>query len=293
MDILDLQKQYSAGEEPSRAFQDALLTEAYRWALATRYVDNDEASEFYLSLYGQACRIIKQFNPKKGGFRNYLSVCFRNHALHNIKNKNRIDDMENIYTRYISRCEKTPYSLAEDFSEYSSSIEMDNWIQSIYGKISTLPSRYQRTTKRRLLILFLYNFVNLPQQYLSSLASILDVSLDQFQKWTALLHRIYQKALKKWEENECKINQLFVSYRLNEILELKTINPERKEVYKRKKHYYKLRLDKSRSRRINLQVTASHKILADLLEIPSGTIGSSIYYARKFLAPLSLHMNSH
>lgn len=284
-DLNHLMDGYLKKEVLREELDNEVLIYGYRWARKSQLIGEEDASEFYMKLRKRLPRIYHCFKPEKGCFLAYLSKSFRFQAIALLKDNQKKQ-----------RSDWFHYSLTEDkdtlfhISEASVYREEEDreksfWDQ-LYAKLMEFPARSRIKYFKRLTCLLLHYAPMISELYYKNAAACCGISEKKFRNYVNLLEEEVEKVHGKQEKLKMQLNNMYVGYKTYEYKENYVTEMLHKEKARKKKEYFRIRWLSCRNRNQKLNLTISQKEVARVLDIPLGTVGSCIFYARQFLEPL-------
>ena len=255
----------------------------YRYPVERGYFQEETASDFLLFLIPKLERIIERYSYSGVSFEVYL----RNIIYWQIKTftQQRKDDQlrEQIYTKFFYNCfEKISFYDEEPDSFNDVSVSE---CEQTYTKHTTSP--YLSLTKsqkgrKKILVIALIHANTIENSVISGVASTCSIPIEQLNSWIRELKDSLDYRYEKVEKLNSQRNSIFFS-----LLELQT---KLKEYTCRNDAYLsvsrKIELYQNQLKLMHLEVKhAQGKIhygsVAKILNIPTGTVASTVFYARK------------
>jgi len=281
-----LMDRYLKKEAHRDELDNEVLLYGYRWARKSQLIGEEDASEFYMKLRKRLPRIYHCFKPEKGCFLAYLSKSFRFQALAILK-ENQKTHRSDWFHYSLSQEREQSTCTSESFSYGETEDPVQLFWKKLYGLLMKLPAKNRTKYFKRMLCLFLHYAPMISELYYQEAARCCGISEEKFRKYVIGLEKEMEKMQNKQEKLKMQLNNMYVGYKTYEYKESYVTEIERKERARKKKEYFRVRWLSCRNRRQKLNLTICQKEVARVLNIPQGTVGSCIFYARQFLEPLS------
>lgn len=138
-----------------------------------------------------------------------------------------------------------------------------------------------KTSKKRLLYLVLMDSPNLKDNEMLTFSRISGYDLDWLLELKDRLSRRLFERSRRLNELREKRNQLYMKLRFKEFRLAEEIEKEKCEILRSQIQRLKKRLDDTRYEISRVPVRPTHGEIAELLQIPKGTVDSGIHYLRK------------
>lgn len=247
----------------------------------------DEWHEFVTSSIPRIERAIEQFNFQGVAFENYLATCLlyyhRSYRSQIVRKQEYYRIVPSFQNEYSSICVSEPENRA-----------MDNYELNSYGRLSLPesldPCSYSKDFHslkpiyKRIIIYSLKLSASVRECYIQALGDECKFDVQWLlEKRASILSQVWQSRLRKQTiEDSCSIwfSRLIDAQRAQKSYEIVASN--KVELYRRKEANARQHLHTISNRHTMVDTTPSHEILASVLDLPKGTIDSSIYYLKVY-----------
>jgi len=277
MNIKKSYELFTKGLIKKKSFQDDILKYVYRQVERDKYI---EAGDFILDFIPKVSSIIENYDANLSSFQHYINrhikwMMFSFSKVY-IQEK---EKSEAYQYHYIAECKESFFFMEEE-SEYKISEKALKLLSISNGKIT------KESSRKRLEIFTLKNSRTLTSDQISILAPL----LDRTPEW---LYNVKQKLDKKCE-NRIK-NREYLQERHNRLFIEITKDQKRltnmEDSYEKELLFEKMRNKQERKSRINEKLKKRNcgprnEEIALLLNIPKGTVDSSLFYMKKALKSL-------
>lgn len=290
--IINSYGEFSKGRRTESQLKQDMLEHIYDWAVRRNGIGPEGAGEFALSVLARIPKIIQGYDPSKGNLISYLTTCYKNHVRLDYTKKFRKKTIEEAMV-YQHPKEPLWGCLHDRKSSYKAEQEdFDKWLEACKIRIASLPEARQPVARRRLLCLFLYHGVYLPPNRVKDIADICHVNLEKLNGWLKQLVEELDEKLSKLKYLKEHLNKSYTGLRTYQWMNQKDCSIYNKQEIERKIHFYSTRVKSSQRKLIEMQLFCSQGSIAKMIDMPTGTVSSSIYYARKLLSPLTSELLS-
>ncbi len=252
------------GNGRERLFQE-MYHRVYWFARTSLNTNEDELSGFCAFFFPKLPTMVEHFTYRGITFDYYIkrSVCFSIKTFIARKQKRRLEQSAVLCSYHESSPEQPGESLA----------------------VETPPCRYitrhRKSLEKRILILVAVEAFSIPVSLYPVIAEEVGCSLEYISDVLGTLHsreqRRYQRYLRLTERRDIYYGDLMV-------VQLKLYahppEPEYSELKHREKRLREL-LDRSRDRVLKFPKKIPHRVVAEVLGIPKGTVDSAIHYLKK------------
>lgn len=290
-DLNGLMQAYKEKNMSKEELDKEVLIYGYRWARKSPLIGEEEASDFYMALRARLPRIYHCFNPDKGSFLAYLSKSFRFQALAHIKDRER-SQQSDWFNFYLTEGKEKSIYISETASYEDEYEDLDLFWDRLFGIIMDLPEKERTRLYKRLLCLFLHYSPMISNHYHQKVALCCGVEEEILNGYITHLKDEIERIRAKQNKLKMRLNNMYVGYKTYEYKEHYISEKLHKETARKKKEYFKIRWLSCKNKNKNLHLTINQKDVARVLNLPLGTVGSCIFYARQFLQTLSTERKS-
>lgn len=274
---MNLEESYNYYQEGLVSFKELkreVLEYSYSIASRDKYI---EAGDFILIMIPKVEQIIMEFNPQLSKFINYLNRHIKWLILQ--CNKEYIKKRDKTEAFHYHEVAKYKENLVckESTPVYRVTTDMESFLKLKKGEITS------NSMRRRILILSLKNSRLLSDDLIEELSKLLGCTREWLIEKKEYLNRLGESRLKNREYLQERCNRLFIDITKDQekILKCHTLE-EKQEIL--------LKLEEKRERLHRLQETLTNRSygpknedIAKLLDIPKGTVDSSLFYIKKKL----------
>lgn len=278
---MDIEKDFKLFKEELFTFKE--LREKvleYTYAVASKD-KNVEAGDFIMELLPKVEQIINEFNPDLSSFKNYLNRHVKWLSLQCTKKYLKEKDKNDAFMYHHNANFKDNIVMQESKPKYHISKEMQKFLNLNSGVIQS------ESMRKRVTILALKNSRLLTDPIIDNLSSILGVEKKWLEGKKDQLNEKCQERIKNRDYLEIRCNRLFIDI-------TKDQDKLNKELDINKKQEILIKLEEKKTRLHKLQETLSKRSygpkndeIAKVLNIPKGTVDSSLFYIKKKLSSLS------
>jgi hypothetical protein len=257
----------------------------YRYPVDRGYFQEETASDFLLFLIPKLERIIERYSYSGVSFEVYLRKIIYWQIKTFTQQRKDAQLREQIYTKFFYNCfEKISFYDEEPDSFNDVSVSVSECKQT-YTKQTTSP--YLSLTKshkgkKKILVIALIHANTIGNSVISGVSSICRIPIEQLNSWILELKDSLDYRYEKVEKLYSQRNSMFFS-----LLELQTKLKEytcRNDAYlsvSRKIEHYQNQLKLMHLEVKHAQGKIHYGSVAKILNIPTGTVASTVFYARK------------
>lgn len=277
---MELEQSYELFEQgliEKESFKESILAYAYNQAGRDKYI---EPGDFILDFIPKVDSIIKNYNPILASFKHYINKHIKwlmfSFNKQYAKNKEKSDAYQ---YHYIAEF-KDNLCLSEESVEYKISDVAKNLLSIENGEIT------KNSLRKRLEIFTLKNSRNLTSQQIDILAPLIGRTSEWLFSVKEQLDKNCYERIENREYLQLRHNRLFI-----EITRDQKKLTEMDEGYEKDLLFSKMQDKQRRKHELNIKLTKrncgpKNEEIALMLDIPKGTVDSSLFYIKKTLLTL-------
>ncbi|MBN1797150.1 MAG: hypothetical protein JW822_01145 [Spirochaetales bacterium] len=242
----------------------------YTYITKCKYFDQDDRHEFILYFYPILNKALHSFRYKGVPFEHYLSFLVSRRIKTFLKNKLKANDLSNI-TSTIFQSHEPPYSVTA-----TPSPEINSRIKKILA-ISAMGKIENNAARKRFLFFIAKKAKDLTVDDIELASHLTDYKQNWLQdKLCELKQELQQKEerLKRYIERK---NRLFLKTILLEKKILTEVDHKQKQILNKKLRKTNNHFKSILNRISKTSLSPSHREIAEVLNIPKGTIDTSLY----------------
>jgi RNA polymerase sigma factor (sigma-70 family) len=278
--VLEFQRQ---GKHLSYLIEE-LGKAAYNFPSKRNGFDEDDRGDFYLFVFPKTIKLLHQFRYSGKSFESYLNTVlkwqFRSYLRRREKSRH-IDTVKK--KRYYCYSEEPVISVAEplgglDFKVHNSLLKSINFFLRLDkdGKLT-------ESAVRRVLILCLKEYHFVDETLLKKVSLLIDYDLEKLRQMFDTMHFMMERRQERVRKlQETRNNLYFTLLTKQEKVSLQIDPEKRTETYEMCRKI-KTRLEKIDKRFPRALLYPPNKLIAEILNIPKGSVDSGLYYVRKVM----------
>ena len=280
---------YRNGSITKKKIIEAISLFVYKFPHNKYSWKEDDCSEFFCYFYPKISKIIDSFKIAEAPFEAYLVKTLKLQ----IKTFAAKKITEEINRKIFKNREFWPY---DDYQLYCAESGIDFYIKdpqpsySLIKKIissdKTKPIPRKETLNKRIILFVLKNMNNIKETEIPAIAEILDYDKKWLSEAFSKIKQIIEKKIKRKKLFEERRNRHFCRlYHLHELLSKSETAEEKESIYleilKLKAYINNL------ANKIDQTITEpSHKDIAEIMNIPKGSVDSGLFYFKLYLGYL-------
>ena len=274
---------YQKSENNGKSMFNNIYLFIYRYPVERGYLQEELASEFLLFLVPKLERIVKRFTYKGVSFEVYLRniMYWQIKTFMYIRRNNQLK--ENIYTNFFYNCfEKISYYDKEPDSFDNNSVcdEVNPYEKSSFYPYFSLTKSIKG--RKKILIIALIHADTIKESVVSGVSSACSIPLEKLNTWILELKESLDYRYTRVEKLNNQRNSAFFT-----LLELQTkLRNHSKECDEyhsiiKKIEFYKNQLNYLHRVVKRAEGKIHYDSVAEILNIPTGTVASTVFYTRK------------
>ena len=264
----------------SKSIFNTLYLIIYRYPVKRGYLQEEHASEFLLFLVPKLERIIKRYQFQGVSFESYLrnTIYWQIKTFIQLRNAEIIK--EKIYTKFYYNCVEqiSFYDKEPDFFNESSVCDSEQLYtpSSLHGFPNTMKG------KKKMLIIALIHADIIKKSVAAGVASVCSIPFEKLNAWIQELRDSLDDRYENVQKLKTQRNSAFFT-----LLELQTklrgFNPESKtyQTVNCKIELHQKQLTHLHDALRRAQGKIHYENVAKILDIPRGTVASTVFYARR------------
>ncbi len=275
-------------ERQKRMILEQVFLFIYYFPVDSGFFDEELASEFLLFTFPKVSRLIMQFRYQGISFEQYLRKIITWQLKSFLNNKYQQEKKESIYYRYyLSERGRSVVKVFNGFDSPDFTYDPEP-LYTTSQKALITDIQKNKQIRKKMLIFTLAFSDQLSPKASGKAAQLFKIEPEIFKKWVDELQDSRTDHIDRIQRYEALRNSAFLSIMLLQY-SLSGFVPG-------SKHYCSALNDISRLRstveRVNGEIRISrgkilYREISEILEIPCGTIGSSVHYGKKYLRKIS------
>ncbi len=236
--------------------------------LIKNYLTEDQAGDFLCSFYHEIERIIHRFSYQGKPFEAYLNTIL----------KWRIKT-------FVSRASREKYALRiVNDARFVNTIEQrylpEDEVLGDRGA-QTVKSNLNRADKKRLMLLYMKEYLVADPKYLTHVARITGFPERWIVERAEMLKVMVYKRIKRYKRLLEKRNRTFFKLYLTEKRQLEAYTPKEIQLYASRAKVLSLRLRQTNRELSRFSLRPTHREIAQVTGIPKGTVDSGMFYLKR------------
>lgn len=268
---------YLSGDLKYRELKEKVLEYAYKQVERDRYI---EAGDFILRFIPKVDGVLERYNSDFASFKHYINSHIKWLMFSFSKEYKSYKEKSDAYSIHNTATYKDHLSLADERPEYKISPRAKQLLSIKDGSI------YKKSSRKRLEIFTLKNIRNIEKEQIEIIAPLINRSVTWLFKQKEYLGQLCEKRISNRNYLQSRYNRLFIEITKDQQKLLEMGDSYEKELL------YNNLCDKQRRKRELLEKLKHRNCgpkndeIAKLLNIPKGTVDSSLYYMKKSLSTL-------
>lgn len=268
---------YVSGDLKYKELKERVLEYAYQQVEKDRYI---EAGDFILRFIPKLDSVLERYNSEYASFKYYINSHIKWLMFSFSKEYKSFKEKSDAYTIHNAATYRDQLSLTEERPEYHISPRAKQLLAIKDGII------YKKSSRKRLEIFTLKNIRNIEKEQIEIIAPLINRSVSWLFNQKEYLSQLCEKRISNRDYLQSRYNRLFIEITKDQQKLLEMNSGYEKELL------YKTLCDKQRRKRELLEKLKhrncgpKNEEIAKLLNIPKGTVDSSLYYMKKSLSTL-------
>lgn len=277
MNLKNVFENYKSGVTEYTELKEKVLEYAYVQVNKDKYI---EAGDFILRFIPKVDSIIERYNSDFASFKHYINSHIKWLMFSFSKEYKSFKEKSDAFTIHNAATYRDQLSLADEIPEYKISPRAKQLLSIKDGTI------IKKSSRKRLEIFTLKNIRNLDKEQIEIIAPLINRSVTWLYTQKEYLTSLCEKRISNRDYLQSRYNRLFIEITKDQQKLLDMSSGYEKQLL------YKTLCDKQRRKRDlltklkNRNCGPKNEEIATLLDIPKGTVDSSLYYMKKSLSTL-------